>query len=295
MDLSVCIVSWNRPRELGDLLESLEHHVTGCAIREVLILDNGSEPSYSPLPIAQIQGTPISLIRSDANLGCPAGRNLLALQASSPLILFADDDGVFRPGSHLDSAIEWLTSNASLMAVTGLVTENHRTRMRTPWRFRKRSLLAAARRRAPGFIGGNVILKREHFLALGGYSESGRFGGEEALLSIQALLAGRTFGFTSDFELAHEPSLEGRLTKREVGVANLTNRLIMASYFGRPMRTTLQTSAVLSNIRRAGIKAIFSTVLAARTDYQMQLNSTGHLVRFSNPKLLKILGWRAWL
>lgn len=295
MDLSVCIVSWNRPRELGDLLESLEHHVTGCAIREVLILDNGSEPSYSPLPIAHIQGTPIRLIRSDANLGCPAGRNLLAHQASSPLILFADDDGVFKPGSHLDSAIEWLSSETSLMAVTGLITENHRTRMRTPWHFRKSSLLTAARKSAPGFIGGNVILKREQFLALGGFSNSGRFGGEGTLLSIQALLAGRTFGFTSDFELAHEPSPEGRLTTVEVGVANLTNRLVMASYFGRPMRTTLQTSAVLSNIRRGGVKTLRAAFRAVRSIPPAHIDGDLDLIRVSNRKLLRQLGWRAWI
>lgn len=295
MDLSICIVSWNRPKELGDLLESLEHHVTGCAIREVLILDNGSEPSYNPLPIAQIQGTPISLIRSETNLGCPAGRNLLAHQASSPLILFVDDDAVFKPGSHLDSAIEWLTSDASLMAVTGLVTENNRTRMRTPWRFRKRSLLTEARRPAPGFIGGNVILKREHFLALGGFSDSGRYGGEEALLSIQALLAGRTFAFTSDFELAHEPSPEGRLRTVEVGVANLTNRLVMATYFGHPMRTTLRTSAVLSNIRRGGVTTLRTAFSAVRSSSPAHIDCGLGLIRIRDHKLLRKLGWRAWI
>ena len=159
----------------------------------------------------------------------------------------------------------------------------------------KSSLLTAARKSAPGFIGGNVILKREQFLSLGGFSNSGRFGGEGTLLSIHALLAGRTFGFTSDFELAHEPSPEGRLTKVEVGVANLTNRLVMASYFGRPMRTTLQTSAVLSNIRRGGVTTLRAAFRAVRSIPPAHIDGDLDLIRVSNRKLLQQLGWRAWI
>ena len=295
MDVSICIVSWNRPQELRCLLRSIHDNLQQGPVREILILDNGSCPPYELTSVPEALSDKLRLIRSEANLGCPAGRNLLAREASAPLIFFIDDDGVLENESDLASAIDWLSSESNLMAVTGLVTESGRTKMRTPWRFRKRTLLTATLKTAPGFIGGCVILKREHFLALGGFSDSGRFGGEEALLSIQALLTGRTFGFTSDFELAHEPSPEGRLTKVEVGVANLTNRLVMASHFGFPMRTTLQTSALISNLRRGGVKTVRAAFRSIRSIHRARIDGDLKLIRVRNHKLLRQLGWRAWI
>jgi GT2 family glycosyltransferase len=295
MAVSICIVSWNRPQELQCLLRSIHDNLQQGPVHEILILDNGSSPPYELTSVPEVLSDKLRIIRSETNLGCPAGRNLLAREASAPLLFFIDDDGVLENESDIGSAIEWLSSDQTLMAVTGLVTEDHRTRTRTPWRFRKHRLLTATRKNAPGFIGGCVILKREHFLALGGFSEAGRFGGEEALLSIQALLAGRTFGFTSDFELAHEPSPEGRLTKIEVGVANLTNRLVMASHFGYPMRLTLITSAILSNLRRVGLRTLAYAFDRNLPESASAQEPKSPRIRLSSWRLLRTLGWRGWI
>lgn len=295
MNVSICIVSWNRPQELQCLLRSIHDNLREGPVLEVLILDNGSSPPYEVPLVPEALSDKLRVIRSETNLGCPSGRNLLAREASAPLIFFIDDDGVLENKSDISSAIEWLLSEPALLAVTGLVTESERTKMRTPWRFPRQKLLVAAKRTAPGFIGGCVLIKKKEFLALGGFSESGRFGGEEALLSICALLAGLKFGFTSQFVLAHRPSPNGRLRSSEVGVANLTNRLATARLFGYPMRISLQVSAVLSNLRRGGLRTVgiaFKRVYSAPNERTIP-NHRG--VKLRNLSLLRTLGWRAWL
>ena len=295
MDVSICIVSWNRPQELRCLLRSIHDNLQQGPVHEILILDNGSSPPYELTSVPEALSDKLRLIRSEANLGCPAGRNLLAREASAPLIFFIDDDGVLENESDLASAIDWLSSESNLMAVTGLVTESGRTKMRTPWRFPRQKLLTAAKRTAPGFIGGCVLMKKKEFLALGGFSELSRYGGEELLLGIQSMLAGKSFGFTSTFALAHQRSEEGRLSPVEIGTGNLSNRLLMAHHFGYPMRLTLIASAVLSNLRRGGLRTVADAVVRHSQEHALTPEAEVSRIRLLNWRLVRSLGWRAWI
>jgi len=137
MDVSICIVSWNGPQELQNLIKSIHDNLREGPVHEVLVLDNDPSSPYELTSVPDALADRFSFVRSQSGLGCPAGRNFLAHVASAPLIFFIDDNGVLENESDLGTAINWLPSEPTLVAVTGLVTGTERTKMRTPWRFPK--------------------------------------------------------------------------------------------------------------------------------------------------------------
>lgn len=96
--ISLIIISYNRPADLLELLQSLQQQADQSGLREVLILNNASTVSYSSIEtfIQANPAIPIRYIVSEENLGVSRGRNRLMQEAAGEWLLVLDDDIVFH-------------------------------------------------------------------------------------------------------------------------------------------------------------------------------------------------------
>lgn len=83
--LALCIICHDRPDELRAALASAR----GETWDEVAVVDMASDP-----PLEPIHG--VRWIRSDANVGVAAGRNMLTAATTADVLVFLDDDAVIR-------------------------------------------------------------------------------------------------------------------------------------------------------------------------------------------------------
>jgi GT2 family glycosyltransferase len=91
-ETSVVIPCYNSEEYLPEALESVRDQTR--PVREVIVVDDGSETPVSPP--AQWQGPPLRIVRTE-NRGLPAARNLGASLATSRFIALLDADDAWAP------------------------------------------------------------------------------------------------------------------------------------------------------------------------------------------------------
>lgn len=121
--ISICIPSYNRPKELSRLLGSIDSQYTDNI--EVLICEDFS-PKRSDISLVAneyIEKSKYNVVyhENETNLGYDNNIKNLVRRASNDFIIFMGDDDTFIPGS-LDLLIEFLAQNSEL----GYVLKSHR-------------------------------------------------------------------------------------------------------------------------------------------------------------------------
>ena len=102
--VSIIIITYNRPNDLLELLQSLNKQNSLAALEETLVLNNASTTSYDDVlnfskKNAELK---INFITLPHNLGVAGGRNYLMKLAKGDLLLVLDDDVVFsKPNDFL--------------------------------------------------------------------------------------------------------------------------------------------------------------------------------------------------
>jgi N-acetylglucosaminyl-diphospho-decaprenol L-rhamnosyltransferase len=197
--VTLVVATRNRPDRLR---ETMSHHRA-----PVIVVDNGSAPPVS-VPGAR-------LIRLDANLGA-AARNKGVEQARTPYVAFADDDSYWAPGS-LARAAELLGSDPRTALLTAQVRVGPAGRL---------DPISAAMAAAPlgvppggpgpsvlGFLSCAVVVRRDAFLAAGGFEPRFVVYGEEALLAMDLAAAGHRLCYAPDLVVHHLPEPAGRMPR----------------------------------------------------------------------------------
>ncbi|RFU38578.1 glycosyltransferase, partial [Actinomadura logoneensis] len=204
----------------AELARSLRHHP-----RPVIVVDNASRDATAE--VAGAAGAEV--VRLDRNLGA-AARNLGAERAATRYVAFADDDSWWAPGA-LARAAALLDAHprAALLAGRVLVGEDERPdpvsdAMADSPLGRPHDLPGPA---VLGFLACSAVVRRDAFLAAGGFSETLHFGGEEELLALDLAAAGWGLAYVPELTVHHHPSSLGRdagaRRRREV-----RNRLLTA-------------------------------------------------------------------
>lgn len=199
-DVDVVIATYNRPQRLQATLASLaaQSFPNFC----VYVVDDCSNPpvSLEDVPEAVRNALRIHVLRTPANGGPGAARNLGARAGHAPFIAFIDDD--------VDAAPTWLEQ-----LVAAAEREPHRVVFGpllapagwrpTPWNaWEAATLLREYRKMRAGiyaptwrqFFTGNAIVRRADFEAAGGFNE--RFTrAEDIELALRLSLNGGTFAF----------------------------------------------------------------------------------------------------
>jgi len=229
-DVTVVVATRNRADRL---LETFPHHRA-----RTILVDNASD---QPLPL--FPG--VDVVRLGENLGA-AARNVGVLRARTPYVAFADDDSYWTPGS-LTRAAALLREHprAALLAAKVLVGAEQRidpvsvamseSPLGTP--------PGAAGPSVLGFLACSVVVRRDVFLAAGGFEPRLFVYGEEALLAMDLAAAGHELSYVPDLVVRHLPLPGGRDNGARARIE--TRNRVLTAMLRRPLpvvgRTVLRS------------------------------------------------------
>jgi GT2 family glycosyltransferase len=201
-EVSVVIATRNRRDRL---METLPRHAA-----PVILVDNGSDDGG---PDAVAAAFPhVTVVRLGKNHGA-AARNAGVLLARTPYVAFADDDSFWTPGS-LAHAAKLMAAHDRVGLLTGQVLVGPEARIDPI-----SEAMAAAPLGVPdgapgpsvlGFLACAVVVRRDDFLAAGGFQPRLHVYGEEALLAMDLAAAGRLLSYTPELTVRHLPLPNGR-------------------------------------------------------------------------------------
>lgn len=170
----------------------------------IVVVDDASQDGTTAALRGQYPD--VEVIRRDRSAGA-AARNDAVRQATTPYIAFVDDDSGWAPGS-LDRAAEVFDTypEVALIAARMLVGADQRE---DP----VNTLMADSPLRDPGLPGPEVlgflacgaVVRRDAFLAVGGFEPRYGIGGEEALLALDLRRAGWRSVYLADVTAYHAP------------------------------------------------------------------------------------------
>ncbi|KAB2352720.1 glycosyltransferase family 2 protein [Actinomadura rudentiformis] len=230
-DVTIVVATKDREEELR---RSLRHHTV-----PVIVVDNASSDGTAQVAV----DAGARLVRLGSNLGA-AARNIGVEQATTRYVAFADDDSWWAPGA-LDHATKILDAHprTALLAARVLVGEEGRLdpvsggMARSPLG-RPMGLPGQA---VLGYLACSIIVRRDAFLGVGGFSELLHFGGEEELLALDLATAGWGQAYLPELVVHHHPATQGRdhrwRRRREA-----RNRLLTA-WLRRPLPALAQAAA----------------------------------------------------
>ena len=178
-DATIAIVTKDRREELAQALESAESQDGDV---EVLVIDDGSSDGTSEMVRSKFPDVRVEPFESSA--GLVARRNVAARLARAPVIVSIDDDAVFTSADTVAKTLRDF-DHPRIGAVAIPFVNVHTGAQEIP-----RAPEPTGRWVTATFRGTAHALRRELFLALGGYREAIFHQGEEADFSLRMLAAG---------------------------------------------------------------------------------------------------------
>jgi GT2 family glycosyltransferase len=222
--LSIVIITYNRP---GDALQ-LAENISGLAgleelVEEVIFVNNHSSQSYQSLEafIAQQPGGTFRYYSSGENLGVSRGRNYAIRQSSAPILVFLDDDALFRDREALRHIVALFHEEEEAGRNTGIA--GFKVFYYDTMQLQKNAFPHKQFERRKDwphfetyyFTGCAHAIRREVFEQAGYYPENFFYGMEEYDLSYRAVDAGFRICYDHRVEILHKESPTGRLPPRE--------------------------------------------------------------------------------
>lgn len=243
--VGVAVVTRDRARELLGVLPRLG------ALPErppIVVVDNASTDGTVRLLAERHPEVPV--IALGENRGAQA-RNLAVERLGTPYVAFSDDDSWWEPGALAESRM-LLERHPRLGAVAARVLLDEdgsedpvcRAMAASPIR----SLHPLPGPRVLGFVACGVVVRREAFLAVGGFHARYGIGGEEELLAIDLAEAGWDIAYVSSLNAHHRPAASrDRPARRRRQVRNA----LWSSWLRRPASVALgRTVPVLARALR---------------------------------------------
>ena len=172
----------------------------------VVLVDNASTDGTADVVRSGFPG--VEIIRLPRNRGA-AARNVGVAAASTPYVAFADDDSWWALGA-LDRAAEVFDAHPRLAILAGRVLVGPTGRL---------DPVSAVMADSPlgtdpdlpgpsvlGFLACGAIVRRDAFLACGGFDDIVFFFGEEERVALDLAAAGRGLAYVADVVAHHHPS-----------------------------------------------------------------------------------------
>ncbi|HET6795030.1 MAG TPA: glycosyltransferase family 2 protein, partial [Acidimicrobiales bacterium] len=194
---TVVVATRDRPQDLSHCLDRLD----GLPEQPpVIVVDNGS--AVSPAPVCADRPE-VTLVPLPGNLGA-AARNVGARLASTEVVAFCDDDSWWEPGA-LATATRFLNEHRQAgLAVARVLVEPSGDLdpvsacigagpFDIEWRRRPGGHRAVA-----GFLACSAAVRRDAFLAVGGFPDELVIGGEETPLALRLAAAGWHLGYVPE-------------------------------------------------------------------------------------------------
>jgi GT2 family glycosyltransferase len=206
--LTIGITTRNRPDALQRCLRSLA--VVAHLSPEVLVFDDASSTPVSGEIAAWDVPVAVRVLRDDRAPGLIVGRNRLVREASASAVFLMDDDAAFLGAEALEDALLVLDADRQIGAVAFAQCDLAGARWdegMQPSRSRAACYVAS-------FIGFAHLLRRDVFMAMGGYRDSFEFYGEEKEFCLRLIDAGYRTVYLPDALVIHQPDPAGRSQQR---------------------------------------------------------------------------------
>ncbi len=251
--VGVVVITWERREEALAAVARLR------ALPErppVVLVDNGSTDGTAGTVRARFPG--VDVVALGDNRGA-VGRNVGVARLGTPYVAFCDDDTWWEPGSLtraadvLDAFSRLAVVNARIVVEPGgaddpIVAELRDSPVPGPdW--------------LPGpalgsFLAGASVVRRDAFLAAGGFSARLWLGGEEELLATDLLSAGWELCYLDDLVVHHRASTsrDTRL-RRRVGLRNTLWFTWLRRPFAPALRRTLFLARTVPHDRTSALGA----------------------------------------
>jgi GT2 family glycosyltransferase len=217
-DISLIIITYDRPADMLELLQSLAKQDALDTLQEVLVLNNASKTSYAVVE-EYIAGYPELKVKyefSNENLGVSRGRNKLMAQATGSQLLVLDDDILFtKPGDlhKISTAFDKPFFKENNTAVITFKVVYHETGEQQVTAFPHKKfeeMRNTAQFLTSYFTGCSHLMKRELLEKTGLYPVDFFYGMEEYDLSYRIIRAGYTLGYDDSVTFEHKESPKGR-------------------------------------------------------------------------------------
>jgi GT2 family glycosyltransferase len=251
--VSVVVVTRDRA---ATLRETLPRHAPYPAI----VVDNGS--ADDTLAVARAAGAQtIALGRNAGAAGRTAGVRL----AATPYVAFADDDSWWAPGA-LERAAAVLDAHPRLAVLAATVLVGPDERLDPVCREMADSPLApvAAGPAVLGFVACGAVVRKDAYLAIGGFPEPYGIGGEEEPLALDLVAAGWELAYVPDVVAHHHPS-PARNPRRRVVVQR--RNALWTAWRRRPLRVAFARTlrALGDEVGRSALREAFGQARWALT------------------------------
>ena len=239
----VSVVVATRDRA-DDLRATLHRHEA-----PVVVVDNGSTDGSLDVIRAEARrreeaGEPeLRLLQPGRNLGATA-RNLGAEAARTPLVAFADDDSWWEPGAlGRAAALFGAHPRMALLAARILVGPQEELDPICA------EMAAAPWGRAPdlpgpdvlGFVACASVLRRDAFLAVGGFDEVNFFAGEEERVAYDLVGAGWGLAYVDSLVAHHHPS--PARSSAAVRARRIHRNIVLTAWMRRPLASAARSTA----------------------------------------------------
>jgi GT2 family glycosyltransferase len=202
--LTVGITTRDRPASLARAIASL-----ACIAHlnpEIIVFDDASAVPVSASASDWTIDAPLRILRSGTPAGYIVGRNRMVREASRPFVLLMDDDAALIDEAAIEHGIAALERDPQLGAIAFAQAEVDGR----PWDERMQPGRGGVAACVPSFIGFAHLLRRDVFLALGGYRERFVFYGEEKEYCLRLLNAGSHTLYLPDARVVHNIEPAGR-------------------------------------------------------------------------------------
>lgn len=221
--LALCVICHDRPDEFRTALASAR------GFDEVVVLDMASEPPLEPEPGA-------IWLREDTNSGVAAGRNRQAEAATADVLVFLDDDASFVSPDPAGAIRACFAAHEGVAGLAFRVVRADGRTVKGEYPFRGHADDAGSPRPCAYFLGCGAAVRRDAFLAAGGFDDRYLYSTEELDLAFALARAGGTFFYAPEVVVEHRPSPRGRSLDPEVPALRLRNRfLLVRRYLPAPI------------------------------------------------------------
>ncbi len=223
--ISAIIPTFNRPDSVVEAINSVinqSHKVT-----EIIVVDNSDIPLVLPKNLEK----QVRLIRLPKRAGAAQARNFGAVVASGEYLAFLDDDDLW-PTSYIERAYREISKSQIdyLVSRIDIEKDGKRTNLSSPTENDlNKSLLFTYN---PGFGGSNIILRRDIFFSIGGFTPR-LTTSEDRALCIELIKVGAKIKTIEDNYIILRDHEDESLTRNYSSAYR--GFLLFTIYYGREM------------------------------------------------------------
>ncbi len=254
-DVTVVVATRDRREQLAT---TLPRH----APAPVILVDNGSSDGTPELVAERFRE--VTVLALGTNRGAPA-RNAGVAAATTPYVAFADDDSWWAPGA-LAHAAELFERHPRLGLIAGRVLVGPEERL-DPISMHMAAAPIGTSPDLPGpsvlgFLACAAVVRREAFLACGGFDDVVFFLGEEERLALDLAAAGWGLAYCDDVVAHHHPGLSGSRDSTGRVVLQARNR-VLTGLLRRPWPVVVGT--LRAGAREVGWRRLLAALLPGPT------------------------------